>query len=77
MQNLITRSQFIRTEAMNTARHFYGMQPYDPPRPVTILANMVRYQCQCGFQTSSGAEIYDHVHSPGCGVKYHQDQLNF
>ncbi len=62
MKREITKREFTLGEAKRRARLDYGLYPYEPDRPCKILGSSVSYRCcRCGFETTSSAEIYDHI----------------
>jgi hypothetical protein len=60
------KSKFKTKEAMNRARCDYGLHPYEPDRPCKILGTALFYTCECGYQTTSTDDIWDHCAGKVC-----------
>jgi hypothetical protein len=57
------RSGFARSQALVRSAHEYGLDPYVPGLPCKIINGGMFFECECGFETSSSEEIWDHCHN--------------
>jgi hypothetical protein len=54
------RTVFIESELEKTMHLCNGTYIYGPDRPGKIIYTSITYTCECGYETKSPGDIYDH-----------------